>query len=530
MSREHITKECPNYATKKEWQRWCRLCGKYDGHYFDIFIEGLQPTSSQQHLDDVINKFFHIQIKPSDELPVLLCAECYTFINYLKNFADHVSKVQAMYQELLDSANTTITDIKYIYEKYGIFKLEPYVQHTLAETVNHIAPTAIEQIFVTDVPVLKIKDEEVEETPAIVKNLEAEIKVEFEDPFARNASRNVQAHAETSEDSDSSASNSHTFSSDTEYRVAEKKTVHMQRTNPKVSSNSTTAYDNDQNEGSYVCDICNQRFVQYRNYVWHMKNKHGTETPHQCKSCSSFFKYKKELQRHFRKMHAPKIYPCPHCERKFKRAKDAENHIKAEHEGEGSLICEECGESVRTKEKLLEHMAIHTGRGAFECKECGKCFARKFYLKRHAEIHGDKHVCGECGLELTTSKALKLHSRVHSNEMPYKCDYCGRRFKRTKNLKGHLITHTGLKPFSCDFCDKTFSTGSSCRYHKKHLHPKELAELEAAGVKAYTKNIPKIEVLKAITQATGKVKEAGDFSISDKRIKLPKLDAHLIDQ
>lgn len=298
----------------------------------------------------------------------------------MKNYAEHVSKVQAMYHDLLSSANTTLTDIKDIYEKYGIFKLEPYVQHTLPESYNSIAPTAIEQIFVTDVPVLRIKDEEVEETQTIVKNLEAEIKVEFEDPFARNASRSVEAH-ETSEDSDSSVGNSHTFSSDTEYRVEEKKTVHIQSTYAKVRSNRISASDNEKNEGGYVCDICNQSFVQNRNYVWHMKNKHGTETPHQCTSCSGFFKYKKELQRHIRKMHAPKIYPCPHCERKFKRAKDAENHIKAEHEGEGSFICEECGESVRTKEKLLEHMAIHTGRGAFECKECGKCFARKFYLK-----------------------------------------------------------------------------------------------------------------------------------------------------
>lgn len=438
----------------------------------------------------------------------------------MKNYAEHVIKVQAMYQDLLNSLNIIDTDVKDIYDKYGIFKLEPYIQHTLPETGSHTVPSAIEQIFVTDDPVLSIKNEEVEEMYTTIKNLETEIKVEYMDPFAQNASRSMEEYTQMSEDSDSCVSDSHTFSSDSEDFA-------MQISNTKVKPKISSGSDNDK-KGDYVCDICNQRFVQYRNYVCHMKNKHGTETPHQCTSCSCFFKYKKELQRHIKKMHAPNIYSCRHCDRKFKRAKDAENHIKAEHEGEGSFICEECGESVRTKEKLLEHMAIHTGRGAFECKECGKCFARKFYLKRHAEIHGDKHVCGECGLELTTSKALKLHMKVHSNEMPYKCDYCGRRFKRTKNLKGHLITHTGLKPYSCDFCDKTFSTGSSCRYHKKHLHPKELAELEAAGVKAYTKNIPKIEVLKEITRSTGEMK-GGDISKSDNRNKLPKLDAELFD-
>ncbi|XP_054083852.1 zinc finger protein 124 [Zeugodacus cucurbitae] len=526
MSTQHST-EYNDVTGKKEWQRWCRLCAKCDGQYFDIFMKESQTRYSQQQLVSTINKCFQIQIQPCDGLPVLLCAECYTFINYMRNYAEHVIKVQAMYQDLLHSTYSPETDVKAIYEKYGIIKLEPYVQQHLPETVRTTTPTAIEQIFVMDDPVLTIKAEDMEELQTTVRNLEAEIKLEFPEPFAHNATRSMQ---ELSEDSDNSASNSQTFTSDSEDGAEETKSIKVQSANTQVKLSSKSVSDNDKDGGSYVCESCNQRFVQYRNYVCHMKIKHGTETPHQCTSCACYFKYKKELQRHIRKMHAPTIYPCQHCERKFKRAKDAENHIKAEHKGEGSFICEECGESVRTKEKLLEHMAVHTGRGAFECKDCGKCFARKFYLQRHAEIHGDKHVCGECGVELTTSKALKLHMKVHSTEMPYKCDYCGRRFKRTKNLKSHLITHTGLKPYSCDFCDKTFSTGSSCRYHKKHLHPKELAELEAAGIKAYTKNIPKIEVLKAITQVTGKVKESDvSVSVSDKRIRLPKLDAELPD-
>lgn len=66
MSKKHITKTCTNEATNKEWQRWCRLCAKYDGHYFDIFIEELRPMSSQQHLTAAINKFFKIQVRIFD--------------------------------------------------------------------------------------------------------------------------------------------------------------------------------------------------------------------------------------------------------------------------------------------------------------------------------------------------------------------------------------------------------------------------------------------------------------------------------
>lgn len=122
-------------------------------------------------------------------------------------------------------------------------------------------------------------------------------------------------------------------------------------------------------------------------------------------------------------------------------------------------------------------------------------------MQHHMEIHDpNKHICSECGLQLNSRATLNRHLLVHSDKMTHKCDYCGRAFKRAKALKNHLILHTGLKPYSCDFCDRTFANGSNCRSHKKKAHPEELAAQEAAagGNKTYTKNIPKLEALKAV--------------------------------
>ncbi|XP_004534444.1 zinc finger protein 124 isoform X2 [Ceratitis capitata] len=500
--------ESTNTVSTKEWKRWCRLCAKYDGDQLNIFADS-QKADIQAF--SIIMELFHFEIKPNDELPHLLCPECWSLINYLEKYAKHVRKVQVMYHDLINVSNLTPTNPAELFIKYNISKLESYMHETFSE--NDITNTsAIEQVYVADLSIDVVKSEAVEEMNT---DFDAEIKLEPPDPFATDKPNKDEEHDHMSDDEANSVRGSRNLSTDSKDSLY---------TN-EIKDLKKDAVD-DKKEGSYACNICECKFSQRRNYVWHMKSKHNTETPHKCTACQSVFKYKKELERHMKKMHAPTVYDCSYCDKKFQGSKTLENHIKSQHEREGWCICEECGESVRSQEKLLEHMALHTGHGAFGCKECGKHFARKSYLKIHSQIHGEKHVCGECGLELTTSKSLNVHMKVHSDEMPHACNYCGRKFRRTKDLKKHLITHTGLKPFSCDFCDKTFSSGTSCRYHKKHLHPKELAEQEAAGVKAYTKNIPKIDVLKAILQGTDAVKEMVDGA-SDKRIRLPKLDAEL---
>ncbi|XP_067625409.1 zinc finger protein OZF-like isoform X2 [Eurosta solidaginis] len=489
------------FSTTNDWQRWCRLCAKRDGTYFDVFHRSTgQEMIANMNITDVIKDYFQIHIKQDAQLPLLICTECCNTITSLESYAEHIKKVQKMYEDLKNADNSDM-DIKDLYYKFGIVKCEVFVPQSLPGSDSSTTTSGIEEIFVDTIgQEVSVKDEEMDETELKTQTVQnkAEIKIEIPDPFDNGKLKIPECTQINLEDSDvdDRESNKNYASSMEDFENEIKSMRHKE-------SGKNSHAPKDTKNANYTCYICRQRFVQNRNYVGHMKSKHEIDVPlYNCQQCQEkeahcSFRRKKDLDRHIKKVHEPTVYPCPHCERKFKGKKVAENHIRIEHEGEGTFICEECGESVRTKERLVEHMAIHTG-GAFECKDCGKRFARKNYLKKHLEIHGDKHICGECGAKLTTSKALKYHMKVHSDEMPYKCNYCGRRFKRTKNLKNHLITHTGLKPYSCDFCDKTFSTGSSCRYHKKHLHPKELAAMEAAGVKSYTKNIPKMHVLKAM--------------------------------
>ena len=52
--------------------------------------------------------------------------------------------------------------------------------------------------------------------------------------------------------------------------------------------------------------------------------------------------------------------------------------------------------------------------------------------------------CSICLLTFTTSRALKMHTRIHSGEKPYKCGQCNKAFARKDELHTHKYFHTGI--------------------------------------------------------------------------------------
>ncbi|XP_054744931.1 zinc finger protein weckle-like [Anastrepha obliqua] len=512
--------------TAQEWKSWCRLCARADTQYINVIsgqCQQLVPktneySSSSCSIAPVIEDFFRIQIKEDEKLSQLVCIECYQLVNSLIRFRERVNKVQQMYDDLQNHVYIGKLNSKALFEKYDLIENAPFFP-------PNDSKLPVEEIFIADLPVTTISQSSGNDVKSEKKSDEVQTDIflqeytkkgEFIDPIGDEKGSSDKDYSPIAHDEDTSDNEDSDIELESKNNESEKVT--------QKSEDSSNVHNQDL-ECSYYCKICSQSFQRIRHYTLHMKTRHGDII---CPQCPKSFKNALKLRQHM-KDH-PRTFSCLHCDKKFETKVSLAKHIRCTHEDEQPLICEVCGVTLRTKKQLREHMLQHTDYSPFECKVCGTCFKVKSRLKRHMQIHGDKHICPECGKQLSTRATLKSHLLVHSDKMSHKCDYCGRLFKRANTLKNHLIAHTDLRPYSCDFCDKRFSTGPSCRFHKRTMHPKELAELEASGAKAYTKNIPTLNVLKAVSRAGTNFKplasKQNGFAHFDKEVQIKPEDVN----
>ncbi|XP_056277616.1 sal-like protein 3 isoform X2 [Pseudoliparis swirei] len=81
----------------------------------------------------------------------------------------------------------------------------------------------------------------------------------------------------------------------------------------------------------------------------------------------------------------------------------------------------------------------------------------------------DPNQCVLCHRVLSCQSALKMHSRIHTGERPYKCRACGRAFTTKGNLKTHVSVHREDAPVqvqhSCPICQKRFTNAVVLQQH-----------------------------------------------------------------
>ena len=68
-------------------------------------------------------------------------------------------------------------------------------------------------------------------------------------------------------------------------------------------------------------------------------------------------------------------------------------------------------------------------------------------------------MCDICGTTLYTKEKLKSHiASVHKGKQSFKCEICDAEFATKHKMKGHMASiHEGKKPFKCDNCDAAFT-------------------------------------------------------------------------
>ncbi|KAL9922858.1 zinc finger protein weckle-like [Glossina fuscipes fuscipes] len=522
-------------STRIKWQLWCRLCASNDFQnninilHDDVKLLGI---NKDMPLRKAIEKYFQIQVLQDDIMPRMVCSDCLSFIDCLVSFNERILKVQQMFTTLSSTSEQELGDLEQIRLKYVVFDDKGdknYSQLSLAEVHYFEAKNEIDiekNVVNNETPEgynchMDLKKEIHGEAQVIneeIMDVEEEGYQCREEALYDVIEKNYHGHGEEKDPFSNVEEDKNEESSAGIKRKKLKK--------PKHKNHDELQKDIKLN---VECRDCNTHFQSFRLYSKHLREVHRQEDAlkeWKCPTCEKIVSTSYHLERHLR-THVPleerKVVSCSECDKRFFTNTQLEAHIKYRHKNEKPFICEECGICLRTNANLRIHLLTHTDIAPFECEVCRKKFKDRTRLKTHMDIHSpNKHVCAMCGLQLNSRATLNRHLLVHSDEMQHKCDYCGRAFKRAKALKNHLILHTGLKPYACDFCDRTFANGSNCRSHKKKMHPEELAALEASGGgKCYTRNIPKLETLKAVTKGADNLtpvvtKQSGCFAYSKK--------------
>ncbi|XP_067624785.1 zinc finger protein weckle-like [Eurosta solidaginis] len=450
-----------------DWMSWCRLCAVSIGN--NIYITEPVPGDSSLPNTDLataIADFLQTQVKYDEILPQQVCAKCHQELIASLKFRNRAIKVQQMYDCLINCYYQGKVNLKMLFEKFGLF-----------ENASFYENQSIDELHVPDLPL--------DQKPTMQMTDES-VMIELHDavPLSGNETCNNFIAAQENKKCSSRPINAFESNSRCHSKNIKRTTGRRKKRIPKIQKNQAQV-------SNYSCNTCSKHFKRIQNFYGHMKKVHGEDTTVQTKALpESCLK------------NESKWFICKHCDKKLESKEILTEHLKSNHEDilKQTFVCEICGEIFSARGQLKEHMLMHTDVTPFECKTCGMGFKMANRLKRHMEIHEGKHNCKICGKQLNSRTTLNSHLLVHSNSMPHKCDYCGRAFKRVKTLKVHLIAHTGIRPFICNFCDKTFSSGSSCRSHKKQVHPKELSAMDEEGKKSYTKNLPKLGELKAVVK------------------------------
>lgn len=188
-----------------------------------------------------------------------------------------------------------------------------------------------------------------------------------------------------------------------------------------------------------------------------------------CTKCDKFFKTKSKLTEHM-KSHSTKVrhHECSTCKRKFLTEMQLHKHeiihsdLITQIKDEISHRCVICGEELKDKQELDDHMREHKTNFETEpmqCHHCNKTFEKFVAMVRHLKKHDENktHLCKICNKAFALGPELVEHLNRHKGFRPHTCHICGKSYHQASKLKIHLETHSAEKSFLCTQCGKSFN-------------------------------------------------------------------------
>lgn len=238
-------------------------------------------------------------------------------------------------------------------------------------------------------------------------------------------------------------------------------------------------------DAEQMCEVCHQSYKSKRDLSRHFRRMHGTNTSYTCQYCGKFFSRKSDGQVHERKVHRllvehDKDFKCRFCVRGFDTAKFRELH-EQNHQ-----------------------------RGELNCKNCGKEYYYRAQCKSHEMICGagaagdDLYTCDYCNKTMARKGSLLPHFATHFSIFTFFCELCGKSYKRKEALKRHLVAlHSEERDslIQCEVCAKILSSMTALKRHHKQTHDigRKIPEKE---VKSYLKQESHVNLDERTTEGT----------------------------
>lgn len=149
--------------------------------------------------------------------------------------------------------------------------------------------------------------------------------------------------------------------------------------------------------------------------------------------------------------------------------------------GRAHLIytCDICGDSIKFKKEILNHMKQHANVFKYKCKECENSFKSRRKLIDHLwTVHRMKpravlesFSCEVCDMKFDVKSIYEAHKMSHDDTArSHVCLTCGAAFKSTGNLRRHEAIHVATRDFHCPNCPKTFKTQLALKVHGEAVH------------------------------------------------------------
>lgn len=108
-------------------------------------------------------------------------------------------------------------------------------------------------------------------------------------------------------------------------------------------------------------------------------------------------------------------------------------------------LCYRCGIAYRNKADIQKHLFWRHGTESVQCK---RCLQKKWPHVYHFCMPPAVFYCETCGQSFTRAVSMRVHKRLHNDEVPYACteEGCEKKFISKKLLLKHVERHNEPPP------------------------------------------------------------------------------------